>query len=75
MDDDNFVGIFDKSSSGQLIIEPCTIKTSEQTNETVTRKVQILLFGKMAEISGEYLSGGLSAYAEVATESSEHDGT
>lgn len=76
MEDDNFVWTFDKSSSGQLIIQPCTIKSSEQTNETVTRKVQILFFGKIAEIAantGEYLCRALSTYVEGRLKTDERE--
>ena len=73
MDDDNFVWIFDKSSSGQLIIEPCTIKSSEQTKRNGHRKVQILFFGKIAEIAGEYLSRALSAYVEGRLKTEERE--
>jgi single-stranded DNA-binding protein len=76
VEDDNFVWTFDKSSSGQLIIQPCTIKSSEQTNETVTRKVQILFFGKIAEIAantGEYLCRALSTYVEGRLKTDERE--
>ena len=73
MEDDNFVWTFDKSSLGQLIIQPCSIKSSEQTNETVTRKVQILFFGKIAEIAGEYLCRALSTYIEGRLKTDERE--
>jgi single-stranded DNA-binding protein len=76
VDYDNIVGIFDKSDSVYFLIETCTIKKqwAEEKTGTVTRKVQILFFEKMAEIAGECLSRGLSVYVEGKLKTEERQG-